>query len=506
MIGNIAKSGSNFQNALSYCKYERKVVDEDGNLKVRGELVYFQNVEALELYGPDIKLKEISAELEEVAEKNTRTIKPVSHVSFSFPPGESPSNEVLQGIVKDYAKEFGLKDNGLLAYKHVDKEHEHIHIIANKINEDGKNTVSTSYNFLDMGHFSRKMENKYNLQSTKQMDSLKIDGKGMKKSNPVHEQLRNHIDKMIPESKDLDTLRVSLLKKGFKTKVGNGITFIQKSSGVIIKGSDLGREYSKANLEKRINGTYETDEKFGLDNPKTTEKDKLRELIKNVAPTSKTFPDFVASLKKEGYDVRTKDMINKKSGKPFTSILFAKDFGQIEKNGDNSISKNQKMITGSQLGPEFKFAVINGNINKGKWDDLGHRSIFGSKTESSSASKMANEKTSATNTIPSDFANKTTASSTVQKPKDKSSSSESSSSESSGSSGLDFSIERLLTSVNAGQIDADAAKSRAKIAAEIKRNAAGYANEFGSRGIEEMKEEKRKILRAQSKKKKRSLK
>jgi hypothetical protein len=99
-------------------------------------------------------------------------------------------------------------------------------------------------------------------------------------------------------------------------------------------------------------------------------------LVKRTAPVSKTFPDFVAALNKEGYGVQTKDMINKKSGKPFTSILFIKNFSIQDENKAAPPMKNSKMITGAQLGSEFKYAVIRDNINKGTWDDLGHGSPF----------------------------------------------------------------------------------------------------------------------------------
>jgi len=318
------------------------------------------------------------------------------------------------------------------------------------------------------------MENKYGLQSTKQMDSLLIDGKTERKSNPIHAQLKNHIDQMIPESEDLESLCVKLLQKGFKTKAGNGITFIQKSSGIVIKGSDLGRAYSKLNLEKRIAGSYLPDDKFGVDNPKATEKDKLKQLVKSTAPASKTLPDFVAALNREGYGVQTKDMINKKSGKPFTSILFTKNFSIPDENKAELPTRNSKMITGAQLGSEFKYAVIEGNINKGTWDDLGHDSPFTkSKVKPESEKPLINKPNKSTPETSSNA----------------------------GSLGLDFAIERLLTSNNAGQIEADSAKSRRKIAAEVKRNASGYDNEFGTRGLEEMKEEKKKNLRAKPKKK-----
>jgi len=470
MIGKIGKSGGDFLGVLSYCKYERQHVGDEENIKVRGELIYFQNVGSIELYGDNIKLKFISEELHSVAATNTRTKKPVSHDILSFPPGESPSNEILANIVKDYANEFGLKDNSVLAYKHIDKKHDHIHIVANKIDENGKNTYNSSYNYLDMGHFARKIENKYGLQSVKQMDSLRIDGKSEVKRNPLYEQLRNHIDKMIPESKDLQSLQVMLLKKGVKTKVGNGITFIHNASGAVIKGSDLGREYSKSNLEKRINGTYETNEEFVQNSGRVNEKDILRAIIKDLAPKSRNFSDFEVALGKAGYGVRTKELENKASSKRFTSILFTKNFS---KSLNPESPSYDKMITGSQLGPEFKYSIISKNFNKSEWDDFGYKYSSDRKPDAYNTSGVVKDRDIQVNVAPG-----------------------------SSNSGLDFDLQRLLTSTNAGQVEADSAKSRAKINAEIKRNAAGYENEFGSRGLDEMKEEKRKILKAQGKKKK----
>ncbi|WP_373513773.1 relaxase/mobilization nuclease domain-containing protein [Persicitalea sp.] len=258
MIGKIGKSGQNFLGVLSYCKYDRAALRKNEAIKVRGELIYYQHINAL-LFGEKVPLNIIADELKSVAASNSRTQKPVCHVSISFPPGESPDKGTLRGIVTDFAEDFGFRENGLLAFKHTDKEHEHIHIIANKIASNGKNTAKSSYNYLEMGRFCRKMEIKYDLRQVKQMDSLKLEEAFAPRMTTHHERLRRNIDDLIPECNNLHTLQIKLLKMGFKSKVGNGVAFICKKTGTQIKASSLGRQYSKTNLIHRINGEYKSE-------------------------------------------------------------------------------------------------------------------------------------------------------------------------------------------------------------------------------------------------------
>lgn len=256
MIGKIAKSGQNFLGVLSYCKYDRVTAKDSNALNVRGELIYHQYINAL-LFGEKVPLDIIADELKSVASSNSRTRKPVCHVSISFPPGESPDVGILRGIVIDFAEDFGFGENGLLAFKHIDKEHEHIHIIANKIAASSKNTAKSSHNYLEMGLFCRKMEIKYDLKRVKQMDALRKVEAYVPKMTTHHEKLRRSIDNLIPECNNLHTLQISLLKLGFKSKVGNGISFVCKKTGTKIKASSLGKQYSKTSLVQRINGNIE---------------------------------------------------------------------------------------------------------------------------------------------------------------------------------------------------------------------------------------------------------
>ena len=265
MIGKIGKSGKNFLGVLCYCKYERAGIKEPDVLNVRGELIYHQHIDAL-LFGDKAPLSIIADEFNKTAALSSRTKKPVSHVSLSFPPGESPSKKNLQSIVIDYAQSFGFEGNGLVAFKHSDKEHEHIHIIANKVDSRGKNTARSSYNYLEIGRFCRRMEIKYDLTRVKQMDIIERKDAFPPKFTAHHERLRKTIDDLLPECNNLHTLQVKLLKLGFKSKVGSGIGFICAKTGAKIKGSSLGRQYYKDNLIQRINERHHCVESLDTQN------------------------------------------------------------------------------------------------------------------------------------------------------------------------------------------------------------------------------------------------
>jgi len=216
MIGKIGKSGQNFLGVLSYCKYDRAAIGKSEAAKVRGELIYHQNINAL-LFGEKVPHDIIADELKSVAALNSRTRKPVSHLCISFPPGERPNEKVLRGIVMDFADDFGFRENGLLAFKHIDREHEHIHIITNKIDVSGRHTAKSSYNYLEMGRFCRKTEIKYDLKRVKQMDALRMDASLASKLSAQHERLKRNIDDLLPECDNLQSLQTKLFELGFKS-------------------------------------------------------------------------------------------------------------------------------------------------------------------------------------------------------------------------------------------------------------------------------------------------
>ncbi|KAA6312155.1 hypothetical protein EZS27_036864, partial [termite gut metagenome] len=71
---------------------------------------------------------------------NPKVSKPVCHISldFSAQDKEKLSNAKMVQIAKEYMVKMGMTDTQYIIGRHYDKEHPHIHIIINRIDNNGK--------------------------------------------------------------------------------------------------------------------------------------------------------------------------------------------------------------------------------------------------------------------------------------------------------------------------------------------------------------------------------
>ncbi len=100
--------------------------------------------------------------------------KPVFHAALTFPHGEDPGDEKLKAIARDYLREIGMVGTQHVTVKHTDKEHLHLHIIANRVNNEGK-TIGKGM-IVDRGiDAARKLTQQYQLRVEK--------GKNLEKTN-----------------------------------------------------------------------------------------------------------------------------------------------------------------------------------------------------------------------------------------------------------------------------------------------------------------------------------
>ncbi|WP_028895972.1 relaxase/mobilization nuclease domain-containing protein [Prevotella sp. HUN102] len=73
-------------------------------------------------------------------ELNPRVSKVVGHISLSFPAQDSRklNNEWMAKVAHEYMEKMGIKDTQYIIGRHFDKEHPHIHIAFNRIDNNGK--------------------------------------------------------------------------------------------------------------------------------------------------------------------------------------------------------------------------------------------------------------------------------------------------------------------------------------------------------------------------------
>lgn len=203
MIGKTARFGTSFLGAIEYCYYAVKPNRSLDRTQVRGELLYYQHVAPGLMADPSVAnvpngerlhIEAIARQFAEVARRNGRVEKPVWHQVFSFPidngawgnsdaPDTGTPNVATPGVVKPnrstmvriaqaFAETFGLTNNPMVVFRHTEKDHDHFHIIASRVDREGRNSAQSAHNYRRIGQFCRELEQQFTLTPTPQMTSL----------------------------------------------------------------------------------------------------------------------------------------------------------------------------------------------------------------------------------------------------------------------------------------------------------------------------------------------
>ena len=218
--------------------------------------------------------REFAAEFGEIRKLRPALGKAVLHVSLSASPGEKLTNEQWREIGKRYMDGMGLDKNQFVITRHNDTDHEHIHIVANRIRFDGTVT-SDSHDYKRQEAIMRKLERDYGLRQVapsmeaerKAPTKGEIEG-GIRTGQPsVKQQLQQLCDGAATDCTSFSVYQERLEAVGVEVvpvvqlegaKL-SGLSY--RLDGVMMKGSDLGKTYSPSGLAKR-GVTYEQDRDF----------------------------------------------------------------------------------------------------------------------------------------------------------------------------------------------------------------------------------------------------
>ena len=239
MIGKIA-IGKSFKGCLLYCLND-KLQDQKQELvmKNRAEILLFN-----QCYGNQ---KELIQQFNEVRQLNPKLSKPVLHITLSLSPGEQLSKDKLIEMCQDCAKDMGFENNQYIAIHHRDTNHQHLHIVANRVGYD-KRTVSDSRNFQKIAVYCRKMELKFDLkQVLSPRQFLSKEQRLIPRQDVRKEQLKKDIQQTLKQSGNYNEFEQKMKGLGYQVLKGRGITIIDDKK-VKIKGSEAG--FSLMKIEK----------------------------------------------------------------------------------------------------------------------------------------------------------------------------------------------------------------------------------------------------------------
>ncbi|WP_251620324.1 relaxase/mobilization nuclease domain-containing protein [Odoribacter lunatus] len=156
MMAKIVKGGD-FKGVVNY------ILDkEKGTQVVAHDGLFLENKET------------IAMSFNVQSQMNNKVAKPVGHIALSFSKEDEPrlTNRVMAGIALEYMERMGIRNTQFLIARHFDKEHPHVHIAFNRIDNNG-NTISDRNERLRSTRICRELTLKYGLYMADGKENVK---------------------------------------------------------------------------------------------------------------------------------------------------------------------------------------------------------------------------------------------------------------------------------------------------------------------------------------------
>jgi len=261
MIAKLVK-GSGFRGCLNY------LLDKNKSAEIIGGNMMGESA------------RELAAEFGVMREMRPSLGKAVCHVSLSVAADDVQLDDFKWSDIADrYMNDMGFSKSQYTLIRHHDTDHHHIHIVANRVDTDGK-TVSAQDDFRRSAKSLHDIEREFGLQPVNHPDGKKDKG-GAKGPSRGEVQMMVRTGKLSKKA-TLQAL-VAEAAKGQPTmsefvsrlhRDGVGVQCHIQSTGrisgisfdhgdAVLKGSSLGKSYSFNGLQKHLGVTYDEDRDFG---------------------------------------------------------------------------------------------------------------------------------------------------------------------------------------------------------------------------------------------------
>lgn len=262
----IAKRAPRRKDSKSSFSALAKYITRDSN---EGEIEY-SKVTNCGFDSVDLATKEIEAtQLRNTRSKSDKTY----HLVVSFPAGEVPSREQLDDIEDEMCKSIGLGDHQRISAAHSDTDNFHIHIAINKIHPVSHRAIEPYYDKYSLDEACSRLELKHGLQRDNRIDKSNSKERTFERESGRTGDMESHsgidsfkrwlkerkepIKKSLEKSSSWDELHKDLAEFDLELRPrGAGLVISARSQKAFTKASDLGKEFGKAQLEKKL-GPYQ---------------------------------------------------------------------------------------------------------------------------------------------------------------------------------------------------------------------------------------------------------
>lgn len=300
-----SKRGSGFAGVINYA-YEGELEDRKAEDKKAEIVLHSDNIrvprDAEDLAG---RKRMISDFIRQAQTKETPLKENVGHhvISFNTKDSEKLTEKLIKEITQDYINERGLSNTQFVAIRHHDTDHEHLHIIFNRVDNDGKTLDSNNY--FENSLIGYDLSMKYNLhqppkqkkyieniqkkdpnfrENLKQKVSTKV--RENSQSNEIR-KLRDS-DELFKKARNLHHLTKLCESENKKISIDGGFVFINEKKykqsdveAVFLLNRQEAKSMSKTNSTETANSTKKQPD-YVIKKDKIAQKDSDSEFIKNM--------------------------------------------------------------------------------------------------------------------------------------------------------------------------------------------------------------------------------
>lgn len=184
---------------------------------------------------------------------NPKVGKFIGHVSLSFSGQDLPrlTDELMVRISREYMQKMGISDTQYIIGRHHDKEHPHVHIAFNRIDNNGR-TISDRNDRYRSERVCKELTRKYGLYFAEGKEQ--VNRHRLKEPDRTKYELYSLLKAEVGRCGDWDTLTANLRKLGVEVRFKykgrtdeiQGVVF--GKNGYSFNGSKIDRQFSYSKI------------------------------------------------------------------------------------------------------------------------------------------------------------------------------------------------------------------------------------------------------------------
>ena len=191
-----------------------KIVQGKGFRGVIGYVLDKEKADLLYAEGVRIKDKESIIKSFVAQQKlNPKIAKPVAHISLDFSVQDKNrlTDQFMAGMALEYMEKMGYRDTQFIIARHHDTDHPHIHIVINRIDNNGKR-ISDQNEKLRNTRVCMELTKKYGLYIASGKENVKEHR--LKEPDKTKYEIYHALKSVIPNCRNWKELKAELLQSG----------------------------------------------------------------------------------------------------------------------------------------------------------------------------------------------------------------------------------------------------------------------------------------------------